>query len=526
MDALLLLIPPVLAGLIASFLFEPFLEPKPSPIMQRALPSLLLHIGTWLLLFAVALLLCRRPWFAVVIIGALQLLLLLVHQAKYVSLREAFIFQDFEYFTDAIKHPRLYLPFFGVVRTLAATVGFIGALIIGMLVETPLTETLALPLLALHWSVMLACGLLLIRLGLKNCPPMSFDPAGDLYRMGQIPFYWAYWQEEKRVRALDLSGSPFKNPPEPADNTKKPHIVVVQSESFFDPRPLSNNIKASVLTHFDRIKTESDYHGRLQVPAWGANTVRTECAFLSGLTPDQMGIHRFNPYRLLAGQGIPNLAGHLKQQGYKTVCIHPYPASFYLRDQVFPRLGFDQFIDINSFDARQKSGQYIGDLAVADKINTLLADQDAGQPLFIFVITMENHGPLHLEQPNPADYELFYHHAPDAGCEDLSVYLRHLNNADLMIERLKDGLLHAARAGDDNHASPAKGREGMLCWYGDHVPIMANVYAQLGEPDGDTDYFIWKTTRPDAHPEAGINTANPTAVCAHELATLMLRVAQ
>ncbi len=518
MDALLLLMPPVLAGLIASFLFEPFLEPKPSPIRQRSLSSLLIHIGTWLLLFAVMLLLFRRPWFAVVIIGAIQLLLLLVHQAKYFSLREAFIFQDFEYFTDAIKHPRLYLPFFGVARTIAATIGFIGALIVGMLMETPLTETIALPLLASLWFVMLACGLLLIRLGLKNCPPISCDPGKDLYSMGQIPFYWAYWQEEKRVREIDLSGSPFQNPPEPADDTKRPHIVVVQSESFFDPRPLSNNIKPTVLTHFDRIKTESDYHGRLQVPAWGANTVRTECAFLSGLPPDQLGIHRFNPYRLLAGQGIPTLASHLKQRGYRTVCIHPYPAGFYLRDRVFPRLGFDQFIDINSFDAQQKSGQYIGDLAVADKINELLAAQDANQPVFIFVITMENHGPLHLEQSNPDDHAVFYHQAPHAGCEDLTVYLRHLNNADLMIERLKEGLLHS-RLGHDNETTPEKAREGILCWYGDHVPIMATVYAQLGEPDGDTDYFIWKTARPDANSEAGDKT-----VCAHELAALMLGI--
>ncbi|HYA20621.1 MAG TPA: hypothetical protein VEG25_08260 [Burkholderiales bacterium] len=30
-----------------------------------------------------------------------------------------------------------------------------------------------------------------------------------------------------------------------------------------------------------------------------------------------------------------------------------------------------------------------------------------------------------------------------------------------------------------------------LCWYGDHVPIMSNVYEARDFSDGRTDYFIW-----------------------------------
>ena len=36
-------------------------------------------------------------------------------------------------------------------------------------------------------------------------------------------------------------------------------------------------------------------------------------------------------------------------------------------------------------------------------------------------------------------------------------------------------------------------RPSGLCWYGDHVPIMPTVYQQLGEPEGQTDYVIWKS---------------------------------
>ena len=33
---------------------------------------------------------------------------------------------------------------------------------------------------------------------------------------------------------------------------------------------------------------------------------------------------------------------------------------------------------------------------------------------------------------------------------------------------------------------------GALCWFGDHVPIMPEVYRTLGAPVGHTDYFIWQ----------------------------------
>jgi hypothetical protein len=61
---------------------------------------------------------------------------------------------------------------------------------------------------------------------------------------------------------------------------------------------------------------------------------------------------------------------------------------------------------------------------------------------------------------------------------DLAPYLRHLSNADLMLGRLREHLL-------------AHSRPTGLCFFGDHVPILPDVYAALGAPDGDTDYFIW-----------------------------------
>ncbi len=502
---------PILVGLAVSGGLECGLTPRPQPLWQRAIATLMLHSGSWLLLFALALAVFQRPWFAVVLLWALQLLLVLVNQAKHDSLREAFIFQDFEYFTDAIKHPRLYLPFFGIARTLAATFGFISAVTIGLWLETPLTTVLPLTVLLLIWLMLVVSSLGLLKVGLTRCPTITYEPAEDLYQLGQIAFFWAYWSAEKH-QAITVTPSPFHDVNPTAITEALPHIVAVQSESFFDARCLSDTIKPEVLAHFDQITTEALHHGRLHVPAWGANTVRSECGFLTGLTPEQLGIHRFNPYRWLKHQTVPNLAAHYRQLGYQTVCIHPYPASFYQRDQVFPRMGFDVFFDLSSFDNSEKNGQYISDRAVANKVSALLQTQHS-QPLFIFVITMENHGPLHLEQANPADLN-HYHQPPLACCHDLTVYLGHLQQADLMVKAIKDALLACCQP---DHAAP---REGVFCWYGDHVPIMTDVYQQLGEPDGKTDYFIWHTAQQKSP------TASTTAqsIAVSDLTTLLLNL--
>lgn len=480
------LLAPLLAGIIASFFIERSLTPRPIFVLKRALAAQQLHFGSWFALFALLLLIVQRPWFAVVLLLAFQALLVLVNHAKYDTLREPFIFQDFEYFTDALKHPRLYLPFFGIARTVIATLSFVTALIIGLTLEPPITTTIGLMPAVLIGLILVGLAGLWLHLGLKNCPAIRLEPVQDLQQLGQSAFFWAYWQAERQT-VIDTSHSLFNDVSSKisAQGTDT-DIVVVQSESFFDPRSLSPSIKSEVLAHFDQLKTEARHCGRLHVPAWGANTVRTECGFLTGLTPQQLGIHQFNPYRSMARQNVPNLVRLLKNAGYRTIAIHPYPASFYLRDQVFPRLGFDEFIDIQGFAEQDKEGQYISDSAVTQKLVDLLTsrvDTNDALPLFIFVITMENHGPLHLEKAEQSDVERYYHHPPVPGCEDLTVYLRHLKNADVMIKTLKTCLQQNSESG----------RAGLLCWFGDHVPIMTQVYQQLGEPDGSTDYLIWQS---------------------------------
>ena len=312
----------------------------------------------------------------------------------------------------------------------------------------------------------------------------------DFSRLGFIPTLWHYGMLS---RQHPVSLSPFetlspKNITDPCYRSQLPHLVAVQSESFFDARALFSGISSDVLASFDRLKKTAMHHGKLTVPAWGANTVRTEFSFLSGIDEKALGVHRFNPFSAVtSGWDVASLAAFLKRLGYYTICIHPYPASFYLRHRVYPKLGFDEFLDIRHFDKAQTAGPYISDLAVTQKIIHIIKNKTA--PVFVFAITMENHGPLHLEKIEETELDLLYHAKPPAYHHDLSVYLRHLRNADQMIATLADTLSKM-----DYPAS--------LCWFGDHVPIMPSVYKALGEPNGVTDYIIWsnQSVQPSQNP--------------------------
>lgn len=447
-------------------------------LLRPALPApwrwawqgLTLHAGLWLIMHALLVLVLGRPWFAMAIGLAFLMLLVQVSNAKFHSLREPFVFQDFEYFTDAIRHPRLYIPFLGWWKFALIVVAVLAALGIGLWLEAAPVGRFSLNGQLGETAPLLLLGCLVLLIS-KGGPQPSFMPSTDLRQLGFLACLWHYGWAERSPLQL-----PKQLPAATGLAVERPDLLVVQSESFFDPRRLYSGIRPELLAEFDRLNGEALCHGRLMVPAWGANTVRSEFAFLSGAAEDNLGVHRFNPYRQILKAELVTLAKVLKALGYRTICVHPYPASFYGRDRVYPHLGFDEFIDISAFEGAERVGPYIGDQAVATKVKALLAT--ATEPLFIFVITMENHGPLHLEKAGVADYAACYTAHPPPGCDDLTVYLRHLKNADRMMGELRTCLEQRPR--------PAR-----LCWYGDHVPIMAEVYRQLGDPDGQTEYFIW-----------------------------------
>ncbi|ALM53728.1 LTA synthase family protein [Halomonas huangheensis] len=495
---ILLLVIPATLSLVLSLVCERLLQPLPAPMRQRSAATLGIHIGSWLVLYALALLVLQRGWLSAGLLNVLHLVLIQSCRSKWSSLKEPFLVQDFEYFLDAIRHPRLYVPFFGLGLAIAASTSGAAAFLAFLWWEPSLMTVEGVSSWLLSVANIAAAGVLLLGVSLARRPSICLHPEDDLYRHGLISYFWAYGLHPTapidptlvpecfrlpQLSSTPASASASASATATATPAALPHIVIVQSEAFFDPREWQTGLPRELMPNWDSMKRQGIASGPLTVPVWGANTVRSEAAFLTGIDNAALGMHRFTPYRPLAKQPLPSLVSALKQIGYRCVTVHPYPASFYDRARVMPVLGFDEFIDIKDFDASDRDGQYISDSAVARKVHALL-EQSTEEPLMVFAITMENHGPLHLEAaasewrdrlPHDTEQQLA---SQDA--DMLAVYLRHLHNADSMLGELR-------------HSLNAQARHGLLCWYGDHVPIMEGAYATLGEPSGETQYLLWST---------------------------------
>lgn len=523
---------PLVVSLVLWCTFEQLLIPRPHSWMKRPRYATAIDVGTWACLYGGFTLLLERGWFATIILGVLHMVIVQVSNTKANTLREPFLCQDFEYFVDMVKHPRMYLPFFGIGLTIVCSLAGLAVIIAGFWLEPSLFTTHGWEALTSVLGIIIV-GVIILRRGLKRGQfdveqekkegRYPLDPNDELTRYGLSTLVWRQGKElyiplpsstarkEYQEEILLSSIKQHTLEQDTAISTQNsegvqehilPNLVVVQSESFFDPRRWYPGIREDVLAEWDKIAAQAEVRGQLKVPVWGANTVRSECAFLTGLSGGELGGHRFNPYHVLSHQKVPSLLTPLKAKGYRTIAIHPYPASFYLRNKVFPNLGFDEFIDLNEFSDDQKDGQYTSDLALADTVDKLLEKTE--QPLLIMLITMENHGPLHLEHA-PANPDRWYHESPGADCGDLAVYLRHLHNSGLLVKRLTQRLSACSKnnlprdkgridtADDRLPPSTHTQREGILCFYGDHVPIMASTYKALGYPDGLTEYFIWST---------------------------------
>lgn len=249
-----------------------------------------------------------------------------------------------------------------------------------------------------------------------------------------------------------------------------PDIVVVQSESFFDAARLKGLEPAQVLPGFRRLAARSR-HGDLWVPTYGGGTIRTEFEALTGI-----GMRYFPgvqyPYFRLTARPLESLASVLDRLGYRTLALHPNSRDFWNRASALANMGFAEFGDIARFDGDARVGYYVGDEALVDHVVEEL--ERAREPLFVFAISMENHGP-YAGYPNADPARLAAQPVPPGmGAEaarELRGYLLHLENADRSLARLADAL-------------ERRNRRGLLLFYGDHLPALPDVYRQAGFDDG------------------------------------------
>ncbi len=487
MDTLLTFCAALAAGPVCESLCR---LPRPCGWPRARLTGALTLAGA---LFAVLLWITLRPAFSALGVWAGLLALSLTNNAKLEALREPLLADDRAELLQVVSHPGFYLPFLTRAQALglaSSALAVPAALFLSAPMEPsalPAVLTMGLAGLLARLGLGVTVGLGLWLLALPSLLPrlralLSHDPATDMARLGFFGLFGisllTSWDARPR-RTLRSEPGPWPTLVRPASGPR-PHLLAVENESFMDIARLHPEL-AHLQPELNRLRKAGASSGPLDVPAFGANTIRTEFAFLSGRAPESLGLERFQPYARLARKPMDSLARRLADLGYHTVCLHPNSGAFYARRKVMPSLGFHEFLDLPRLEAMQaleRFGPHTADLALARHVLTLL--RQARQPLFLFVISMENHSPWLPGRLSPEQLIATPSHAGGVKLDYASrCYLRHLQNADAMLGTLARGLTET--------------EGGTLCFYGDHQPNLPALGLSGPPAESRSDYLLWRS---------------------------------
>lgn len=241
---------------------------------------------------------------------------------------------------------------------------------------------------------------------------------------------------------------------------EKPDVIVILSESFWNPKLLPDTgFSMNPLTNFESIsKRPNSASGYMYQTAFGGGTVRTEFEVLTGLSSDYIPVGAV-PWQYVKGE-IPSFASVYRDLGYRTVFLHTFNSSFYLRDETYPNLGFDEIYfleDLKNIKGMKAEirGNFVSDDCFVDYVRYML-DKDKGKPGFVFGISMENHQPyegkyqqtvIDIWNPNMSDESIYATRNYTSG-----VYY-----ADMALKKLVDYI-------------DKRERKTLLVYFGDHLP--------------------------------------------------------
>jgi hypothetical protein len=416
----------------------------------------------------------------------------LADDTKRKSLREPIVFSEMSELRHVFTHPHLYLPFAGSTLVIAGAITAVASVTLLLLLEPALWKPD--PVLMICAVCLVAAGtwlashqpiLDILATAMRRLRPAG-EPFADASRFGPFAMILVYGTIARAERSTRRARHMVQPAPAVAQwlSAAAVPVIVVQCESFFDARRLSPLVPEDLLSGFDACCQAGATFGRLQVPAWGANTMRAEFAVLTGIPEDDLGYDRFNPYHAFARAPIQSLVWRLRGEGYRTVCLHPFDREFFRRDLTLPALGFETFLGLESLGGSRRP-PYLPDPDLARHV--LHALDAEGPRVFVFAITMGNHGPWFAAGSN-VDPDLRATLEPGGLPQggELLRYLHGLRRSDEMLQILMDDL-------------GGNRKNGILAFYGDHLPSLPHAFAHFGFDEWGSDYVLWRGDRSRQH---------------------------
>lgn len=327
----------------------------------------------------------------------------------------------------------------------------------------------ALPLLVAFWNIMDYNQFSWIRDRLKVIPIM-WDQTENYKHNGfalafAINLPMANVSAPAGYMADAIDRIPVKPLPAGTSHRGKADVIVLMSESFWDPTRLPN-VKLSP----DPMPTIREMQsGNVFSPEFGGMTANVEFEALTGFSNAFLPYGSI-PYQQYIRNPIPSLATFFRGEGYVSRAIHPFQSWFWNRTAVYKAFGFDMFKSEENMPPMQKRGIFASDESLT---NEIIRQADAmDDPFFFFAVTLQGHGPYEANRyaKNTIKIE---GDLPEADRQVLATYAQGIKEADDSLKKLMDW-------------AKKRDRETVIVLFGDHLPPLNTVYTSTGFMKGVT----------------------------------------
>ena len=170
-----------------------------------------------------------------------------------------------------------------------------------------------------------------------------------------------------------------------------PNIIAIMNESWADFEEFGNlELTQSVTDYISSL--DNAVWGHAYTSVFGAGTSCSEFEFLTGNSMAFLPSGSI-PYQQYILKDTPSLASLLREEGYETRAFHPGELTSWQRNLAYPLLGFEQFkcgVDMDVPQALEHG--YVSDQSDFDQVIWEFEHKEEGQPLFLFNVTIQNHG--------------------------------------------------------------------------------------------------------------------------------------
>ncbi len=183
-----------------------------------------------------------------------------------------------------------------------------------------------------------------------------------------------------------------ENRPEEGQPVTPVNLICIMNESLAELKTAGDFTTNTEYFPFMDSLEENTVRGSLCVPVFGSMTSNTEFEFLTG---DSMALLPANSiaYQFNVKPDTYSMVSTLKDQGYYSVAMHPYPGENWNRVECYQNMGFDAFLDQEFYEGSEELRNYVSDEADYQKlIQVVEAKENPEDKLFIFNVTMQNHG--------------------------------------------------------------------------------------------------------------------------------------